>query len=89
MGSSPVAGSLRIGPLLVTVPAGLEPEVGRCDDYVSYAFRVGATRYVLVDNRCLGPRLVINGPQPFWYSDLPLRPETASFLPPGFSVRRA
>ena len=71
---------------MITYPKHMAVETYSCKDYYGIVFITEDCRYDVYHNYLMGDRLIIN-PKAGGFSDIPFKPGTFGFLPPGVEVK--
>lgn len=75
-----------LGTYLITYDSNMSVETYSCKDYSGIIFTTEDCKYDVCNNFLLGPRIIIN-PKAGGFQDIPFKPATFGFLPPGVEAK--
>jgi hypothetical protein len=71
---------------ILTYDEKIKTETFECEQYYGITFHMKDKRYQVLHNYDLGNRIIIN-PNNGGFQDIPFKPDTFWFLPPGVEAR--
>lgn len=71
---------------LITYDSSIRAELFYCEWYYGITFYINDSKYELIHNYALGNRILINLHEG-WFQDIPFKPATFDFLPPGIQAK--